>query len=151
MEIPMQAAPFQTAKDALAFILAGNATITIRSEKTGQRFTYKIRKAKDGNIFFVSLMNGSDNESSFAYLGTIKNNHYQHGRKSTIGQDEPSNKAFDWSFKQLTHDNIPTALKVWHEGSCGRCGRKLTVPESIESGIGPECSKKVKSFACEEV
>jgi hypothetical protein len=29
---------------------------------------------------------------------------------------------------------------VWHEGRCGRCGRKLTVPESIESGFGPECA-----------
>jgi hypothetical protein len=28
-----------------------------------------------------------------------------------------------------------------HEGKCGRCGRLLTVPSSIESGIGPECSK----------
>jgi hypothetical protein len=30
---------------------------------------------------------------------------------------------------------------VWHEGSCARCGKKLTVPESIESGFGPECVK----------
>jgi len=22
---------------------------------------------------------------------------------------------------------------------CGRCGRVLTVPESVESGFGPEC------------
>jgi hypothetical protein len=30
-------------------------------------------------------------------------------------------------------------LEVWHEGRCGRCGRALTVPESVERGIGPEC------------
>jgi hypothetical protein len=36
-----------------------------------------------------------------------------------------------------------TGWKVHHEGRCGRCGRTLTVPESIESGIGPECAKKM--------
>jgi hypothetical protein len=30
-------------------------------------------------------------------------------------------------------------LEVWHEGRCGACGRRLTVPESIERGLGPEC------------
>ena len=29
--------------------------------------------------------------------------------------------------------------KVHHEGKCGRCGRKLTTPESCLRGIGPEC------------
>lgn len=33
-------------------------------------------------------------------------------------------------------------LQVWHEGRCGRCGRKLTVPSSIETGLGPECAGK---------
>lgn len=28
------------------------------------------------------------------------------------------------------------------EGACGRCGRKLTVPGSIASGIGPTCAEK---------
>jgi hypothetical protein len=40
-------------------------------------------------------------------------------------------------------DDLPESLEIWHEGSCLRCGRKLTVPESIESGYGPECIKSV--------
>ena len=31
-------------------------------------------------------------------------------------------------------------VQVWHEGRCGKCGRKLTVPESLTSGLGPECA-----------
>ncbi len=31
--------------------------------------------------------------------------------------------------------------KLVHEGRCGRCGRTLTVPESVTEGIGPECRK----------
>lgn len=36
-------------------------------------------------------------------------------------------------------------VEIWHEGKCGRCGRQLTVPESIESGFGPECVKMIGS------
>ena len=37
----------------------------------------------------------------------------------------------------------PSKLFVRHRG---RCGRTLTVPESIERGIGPKCSKHAKSI-----
>ena len=32
-------------------------------------------------------------------------------------------------------------VKVFHSGKCGKCGKKLTTPESIKSGLGPYCSK----------
>jgi hypothetical protein len=34
-------------------------------------------------------------------------------------------------------------LIVHHENHCGRCGRTLTVPESVERGIGPDCLAKM--------
>jgi hypothetical protein len=36
---------------------------------------------------------------------------------------------------------LPECIEIWHEGKCGKCGRQLTVPSSIETGIGPECIK----------
>jgi len=30
-------------------------------------------------------------------------------------------------------------LNFFHEGKCGKCGRKLTTPESIKNGFGPTC------------
>ncbi len=42
---------------------------------------------------------------------------------------------------------LPGTLEVRHEGSCGRCGRKLTVPASIDAGIGPECAGKLGGLA----
>ncbi len=38
---------------------------------------------------------------------------------------------------------MPEQLEVWHEGCCGKCGRKLTDAESIARGIGPECYGKM--------
>jgi hypothetical protein len=136
----MHAGQLTTHHDVVAFILAGNATFTLKSERTGTRFTYRVRKSEDGRVHFVSLMTGSDNESSFQYLGTIRDRAYQHGRKSKIGESSPGAMAFSWFHAHLQTNRLPPQLQVWHEGQCGRCARKLTVPESVERGYGPECA-----------
>jgi hypothetical protein len=94
-------------------------------------------------MYFVALMNGSDNENDYQYMGTIRNMNYALGRKSRISDGAVSHRAFDWFWKHMQAQSMPTALlECWHEGRCGKCGRKLTVPESIARGIGPECAKK---------
>jgi len=135
---------FESADEATRFIQAGNATITLKSLATETRFTYRVRESEDGRCFFVSLMNGSDNESSFAYIGIIRDGEFRWTVKSRVSKDAPSFRAFAWMFKNVIVGNaIPSALEIWHEGRCGRCGRKLTVPESIASGIGPECAGRM--------
>ena len=67
-----EAAPF----DAWAFMLAGNATITATSERTGTRYTYRIRQATDAagdptGPYFVSVLFGPCNESDYRYIGLI--------------------------------------------------------------------------------
>jgi uncharacterized protein DUF6011 len=136
-------AMFTNAGDAMTFIQAGNATVTLRSKETEKRYTYRIRESDDGKLFFVSVMWGSDNESDFAYIGIIRNGEFQHTAKSKIEKDDIRWRAFSWAYNILSQNRIPASLEVWHEGRCGCCGRKLTVPESIERGIGPECAKKV--------
>lgn len=138
---------FTDAATALRFMRAGNATITLRSKATQTRFTYRLRESDDKQCLFVGLLNGSDNESNYKYLGRISREVFWAGRKvprdGDIGKDAPSSRAFAWSWQKLVSGTLPEQLEVWHEGSCGRCGRKLTVPESIASGFGPECRGKI--------
>ena len=125
------------------YALAGKSTITIRSMKTGVRFTFKIKKSPADEAqpnkpacFWVKLMNGSDNENAYQYLGTIfADGTFKVTAKSAISPEAPSAQAFTW----LSKNWESAVVEVWHEGVCGHCGRKLTVPESIESGIGPVC------------
>jgi Family of unknown function (DUF6011) len=124
------------------FALAGNATFTARSVKTGVRFTFRVRQPKPTSPHFVSLMNGPDNTSSYEFLGTIFNEaNYSHGRRSRITTDAPSAMAFSWIWTHL--DQLDGKVEIFHAGKCCRCGRKLTTPESIEAGIGPECAGKL--------
>ena len=126
------------------FALAGNARFTLVSKKTGTRFTFRIRHPGEDRPWFVSLLTGSDNESDYTFFGTIfLDGTFRPSKKSPIGPTAPSVKGFDWFWKHLTandpFDLLPPQVNVHHEGRCGRCGRALTVPESIESGFGPEC------------
>lgn len=129
---------------ARGFALAGKAIFTLRSAATGARYTFKVRQAKDKAIFFVSALYGSANESDYAYLGIIDGDGcFRVTAKSRFSKDSPQAKAFDWTWRRLVNlTELPDGLEFWHEGRCGRCGRLLTVPESIASGIGPECAKK---------
>lgn len=128
------------------FALGGNATFTLVSKKTGNRFTFRVRKGKQPSApHFVSLMNGPDNERNFEFLGTIfgDGRNFVHGKKSRISREAPSARAFAWLWDNVTANDVcPASAEFHHEGKCCCCGRKLTVPESIVSGIGPECAKK---------
>ena len=134
---------FKDAALATQFILAGNAYFTLRSMATGTRYTFRCRRPKDSNVHFVSVMYGSDNESHYAYVGMIKDGVLALTKKSTLSPEDPRWKAIQWAWVRMYHGTMPTNLEVWHEGRCGCCGRRLTVPSSIEAGIGPECSKKL--------
>jgi hypothetical protein len=128
----------------LKFMIAGNAYFTIRSQKTGTRYTYRVAKSKSKEIHFVSCLYGPQNTDDYAYLGVISNGEFRLTAKSKFTNDSPQTKAFAWTFAHVMGaDRIPDVLEFWHEGRCGRCARVLTVPESIASGFGPECIKHV--------
>lgn len=121
------------------FILAGNATFTIESSKSGKRYTYKIRQCQDNKkLYFVSLLRGSDNTSDYNYLGIIINNTFKLTKKSRVTFNTPSVKVFNFFF-QKRNKLEKVGINIYHEGKCGKCGRKLTTPQSIKLGLGPVC------------
>ena len=143
---------FTTATDALGYIQGGHGRVTARSTSTGVRYTYRFRMPKDDGSgralpIFVSLLRGPDNTAAYTFLGCFWERDgrlvYAHGRKAKVDGAAGSVKAIAWIIRQLGAGRLHDGLELWHEGVCGRCGRTLTVPESIESGIGPVCAGKV--------
>jgi len=143
-------------EDAKAFLFAGKSTVTFVSPSKA-RFTYKVSKLKEeyktdpngDDVFFVSVMTGSDNERSYSYMGTVfakksGEKKFTLTRKSKVTKDATSVKAFVYVMHNMYRNTLAKGVEVWHEGSCGRCGRKLTVPASILNGIGPECIKMMR-------
>jgi hypothetical protein len=124
------------------FILGGKALFTVENQTTGKRFTFKVRQKTnpDGTLtpHFVSVLVGPDNTKNYAFLGCVFNKQvFRHGRKSKLSIEDQRVKAFAWIFENS--NNLPQNIVVYHHGRCGKCGRLLTVPESIKSGLGPKC------------
>jgi len=125
------------------FVTAGKAFFTIQNPETGSRFTFKMTQAKNKNgpspLWFVSVLTGPDNYMNYSYIGFVRDWIFVYGgEKAKLGRESKSVKAFGWLWRHLEN---PAPAVVWHEKKCCRCGRKLTTPESIGRGIGPECMK----------
>ena len=127
------------------FLGAGKAIFTV-SNPQGERYTYKIRKKPD-TPYFASVLYGPDNYTNYRYLGVYIPNHQGRPelrltRKSHYSEESRQARVFAWAIQVIHGEKeLPTGYSIHHEGKCGRCGRRLTVPSSIESGFGPECIK----------
>ena len=142
------------------FMLAGNARFTLRSAKTGCRYTYQVKAKKEelqaaqekldvDVTYFVSLLRGSDNVADYKYLGVLrKPGTFYITAASRLQRSSPSVKALIWFLDVMSQERagLGKTLEFWYEGRCARCGRPLTVPKSINDaafngGYGPECAK----------
>lgn len=128
--------------DVLGFVFGGNSIFTCKNLKTENRFTFKVKKHREKDIYFVSVLTNPD---LYEFIGSIyKDGKFKHSLKSRISLDAQSVKVFNYIIENLNSGSLPAFIEIWHEGKCGRCGRTLTVPESISSGFGPECIKRKK-------
>lgn len=143
---PTGAARLTSIETITAFVFAGRATFTLHNRETGNRFTFRVERAPDrdlNQLFFVAVLNGPDNQRDYAYLGTATARWgYRHGQKSKIAADAQSARTAGWLFRHLRFGApLPPQVDFHHEGTCGRCGRPLTTPESVERGLGPVCAE----------
>lgn len=137
--------------NVIKFLLAGHAKFTLVSKVTGARKTFEVKYANPTDKFpegwMVSLLVGPDNGTDYKYIGIIRRtpgqplvfipNRQGFGREAVL--------AMMW-FLRLCNAGKDSVFaeqaEFWHSGFCARCGRELTDPESIASGLGPVCRNK---------
>ena len=137
------------------FFTAGHAVFTVGNPK-GEHYTFRIQRPKpqtEGpyadrvSPLFVSLLVGPDNTRDYAYMGIFDHSEHRPLRltqKSKVTYDSRPVKVFGWAVNLVRNGKpVPEGYSIQHEGRCGRCGRALTVPESVQSGFGPECIEYV--------
>lgn len=132
------------------FVFGGAAVFTLRSLRTGTRYTYRVRVKKEDAaagsadpVYFVNLLRGPDNEGDYAYVGALRRDMgLRLTSASRMGRGAPGVVALVWFLDAMKGGRavLGSSLEFWHEGRCARCGRRLTVPESLADGYGPECA-----------
>jgi hypothetical protein len=146
------------------FVTAGRAIFTVeptqvfidanarKGKKVQPHYTFRVNhkpaSEKGGECYFVALLTGQDNENDYTYLGLlVDQGEVKLTKGSRYADDSFPVRIIRRVLFRLFRDEAALieskGWKVHHEGRCGRCGRTLTVPESIESGIGPECARKM--------
>lgn len=140
------------------FVVGGNSIFTIEipasygeANQLKPHYTFRVRKPKnaENEIFFVQILTGPDNTSSYTYLGVLdkETGFVRTTQKSSFHQNDLIvrllNRTLNLIWAENTQSINDAGFEIHHEGRCGRCGRVLTVPESITSGFGPECSGRV--------
>jgi len=136
-----------TGAEFLTMAFAGSARITVVSKRTGTRYTYKIskpRKQSGRDVFFISVLTSPDNETGYSFIGTVFDKQtFKWSGKSSLSSTCPSVQGFSWLIRNMKRSDIGNQVTLYREGHCLRCGRTLTVPESIVSGYGPECVQMI--------
>lgn len=144
---------FDSIESMKRFLYAGKAIITLVDRKRNQRFTYKVNKpSKHSDAyakipFFVGLLTGPDNHADYTPCGFIKavtpdgSLKFFNGRK--MSSNAPSVVLFQDFWNGIHAQRIPEHIEPLHANFCARCARQLTHPDSIKTGIGPECIGKL--------
>jgi NADH:ubiquinone oxidoreductase subunit D len=120
-----------------SFLLGVNALFTMVGVES--RFTYKVKQLKrdPDNVRAVYVLSGPNNTADYMRIGTIRVDLNEFEARNSL---TPSARAFNWVFARLVRGLSIAPVQVLHHGRCCKCGRTLTTPESIQSGIGPICA-----------
>lgn len=137
------------------FILAGNAVFTIElpadfrlKHNLSPHYTFRVKHKEANNKYrenwFVSFLTGPNNTEDYTYLGTLNPRDGQLKiTKGKLHQEHILIRLFNRVLALVWNNDVEPmknqGFDLHHEGHCGRCGRSLTTPLSIERGIGPEC------------
>ena len=107
--------------------------------------TKKERRNKENEfIYFLNTKIGNE----YVYAGVVwfddKTNEFRFGQgaKGQVNGNHLNIRSLLFVMNKLNSEVEPKYCEVFHVGTCGRCGKKLTTPESILTGLGPECAKK---------
>ena len=136
--------------------------MTLLNRNTEGRFTYRIKAPgktaadrRKASILFVSVLTGPENgefspfgSGSYTYIGVIvrRTGEFKLTKKSRLPMSNPRVAGFAWLMRQARRDSLDRFphVEVRHHNECGACGRTLTVPESIDTGLGPVCAKRLR-------
>lgn len=147
-----------TLQVAKQFVLGGQAYLTI-SNGQGEHYTYRFKKKdypdrnRPGARFIsyqVSVLTGQDNETNYTYIGTMNPQTFDiriSVEHSPFRNSTRSVRVLRWMLthilKQEPFEGRSAGYTIKHEGKCGKCGRRLTTPESIDTGFGPDCAAEL--------
>lgn len=125
------------------FIFGGKSLFTILNEDTGNYFTMTFLKREDVEEWDVYVLGNSGYDYFGCYMRLPNGgNMFMESDINHLKDGDRKLNVIQFLLREyLTSQSKYPQVKVFHHGNCGSCGKTLTKPKSIESGIGPVCGK----------
>lgn len=125
--------------------LVHNGTLTVLSHRSGEHRTFKVATITDeGNLCGKRTLAIGDPYNGFFPFAFVNDKDGRvHVWKKFRGLTGPSfHDRCARMFENIRARVNAGRITVEISGSCRRCNRVLTHPESIETGMGPTCGKR---------
>lgn len=139
-----------SSKDIYDYCMGGHGVVTLESP-SGVHHTYYYKRPNNLDVFpddtrFVYAVHTVNGISKHFYLGMIEGDHFRLTRNSRFDCYADIVKGAFYIDKMMHNQSLvdSTPMNLYHEGMCCVCGRKLTSPNSIKSGVGPKCRKRIE-------
>ena len=126
------------------YIYGGKGVVTLKSP-TGVHHTYLFSRPRNEDTFpsDVLFVYAVHEGHKLFYVGMVENDRFRLTHNSRFLIHTPIVKGAQYIMRMMRSPKSPTKMTLYHQGMCAVCGRPLTNPKSIESGIGPKCRKRV--------
>lgn len=120
---------------------ARKSKFTVTSKVTGEQMSFAFEEDKNNvSRTYVKVKHDSH---AYRYIGVIDNTVMKETFTPILRDMDVAMQTLVWLMENRYNlKRLNEQVQIEHEGQCMRCGRKLTNPESINIGIGPECLKK---------
>lgn len=143
--------PVKAEQPATVTPVIHDGTYTVVLNEQGEYRTLKIVKADPEQVSkyklpqgaqIASFLSGADNESNYTGFAFVK------GPDAAVWARFKADSTLVKALKALLTADKEARIDMGHayaleSGRCWRCGRKLTVPASINRGLGPICADKL--------
>lgn len=132
-------------EDALQFALAGNAVIIFDNAHLNKQARYRFWKNDKvqfdqwyvyrlpEKLYLGKIERASINPEELIFMSG----------KAAEEKNYNELKVFSAMWKRILAGKIEDWVHVYHDGNCGVCGRPLVESQSVKTGIGPTCMKRL--------
>lgn len=139
------------------FITAGQAIFTVSNGRV--HYTYYVYQPDPTTQYphpahFIQVLVGPNNTEDYRYMGMLTRMDDPLGpgikltSKSKYQEGNLVVTVARWALQVIWQQHsgkymVPDPFTILHIGQCGRCGRPLTTPESLATGLGPDCAAEL--------
>ena len=131
--------PLHNIVDIKYYMLAGNATFSVRNTERNTELVYNIEQPSIDRPYFVKAEN--DN-GEMVYIGTLfADGEFKTTTKTKLPNESPQIKVFHWLVERIRkNEAFPSMFQFIRGKTCCKCGLELNTDTEKRNHVHAECA-----------